>query len=210
MAEKRTNALSDEYDPKACGLVMVLIMDVAECLRQEDSDFWRRMLIRSVFAFIEAYTTVLRRMVLEVYTQKEHAHIPLTKIALLQDYEYSVDEVGKVRRQTFKLVTQKQIALTLRTFAEVMGKDDDFIRDKVFGVNEWRNLKGSMKVRDRLTHPKRYEDLTITDDERHQCTTAFNWFVLLIGDLLKTPLEDTPPKFFYEEDDQGLVVSLSE
>ena len=140
---------------------MALIMDVAECLRQEDSDFWRRMLIRSVFAFIEAYTTVLRRMVLEVYTQKEHADIPLTKIALLQDYEYSVDEVGKVKRQTFKLVTQKQIALTLWTFAEVMGKDDDFIRDKVFGVNEWRDLKGSMKVPDRLTHPKRYEDVPL-------------------------------------------------
>jgi hypothetical protein len=211
LIDNRKDALPDEYDPDVCSFGMTLVDDVVHCLRQEDTGFWRRTLVRTVFAYVEAHATIFRRMILEMYARNEHPRIPITKIVLLQDYEYQIDEVGRVKRQALKLVTLKQIALTLRTLAEVMGKDDRYISHHMFGVNDWRNLKESMKVRDRLTHPKKFTDLIVTDEEKKRCVGAFHWLGGITNELLgetPLPLVDGAIKYFYEEDGQGMWIKL--
>ena len=41
---------------------------------------------------------------------------------------------------------------------------------------EWGDIRNFIQVRDRLTHPKRMSDLSVTDEEIRTAFRAFKWF----------------------------------
>jgi hypothetical protein len=51
----------------------------------------------------------------------------------------------------------------------------------------WQQLLVSVKIRDRLMHPKQPADLTVTDDEVASLRTAMSWF----RDNVVSLLDDT-------------------
>lgn len=46
-----------------------------------------------------------------------------------------------------------------------------------------------MRVSDRLTHPKRSQDLAVSDDEMTELQRAFDWFTECTHDVMQLGLE---------------------
>jgi hypothetical protein len=44
----------------------------------------------------------------------------------------------------------------------------------------WTNLRATVKIRNRLVHPKRLEDLLVSEQEVSQSLSAFYWFLALV------------------------------
>ncbi|WP_176054525.1 hypothetical protein [Paraburkholderia caribensis] len=57
----------------------------------------------------------------------------------------------------------------------------------------WSNLRKAVDVRNRLVHPKRLEDMMVSDDEVKRAVSAFDWLlalVLEVGNEIITNLQE--------------------
>lgn len=57
------------------------------------------------------------------------------------------------------------------------------------GDTEWQRLEKSVSLRNRLTHPKRPEDLSIRDDEFDNLTKVAGWFFGTVADRIGKVIE---------------------
>ena len=54
-----------------------------------------------------------------------------------------------------------------------------------FSESGWREYKKGIKIRNRIVHPRRILDLSISDEEVDNVLTAYRWFNSNITKLLK-------------------------
>lgn len=91
-------------------------------------------------------------------------------LALEETYELS--DKGDVEPRPAKLRTLSNIQFAFRLLAKA--KSADFALN--VSQNEWELLRRSLKIRDRLMHPKALRDLNISDVEIRDVLRAFTWF----------------------------------
>lgn len=129
----------------------------------------RRLLIRSVFSFIEA---IMYRVKIGAFLW-DTGRLSPGEIALIKEEDYELDDSGtvKTRRARLTLFSNFRFAFAIAAKAA----DVDFHVD--YGGDGWRALRHALPVRDRLMHPKRTADLRVTDDEVRNAMTAFVWVV---------------------------------
>lgn len=53
----------------------------------------------------------------------------------------------------------------------------------------WQSFRNSLKVRDRITHPKNSSDMEISYNELKESFLAFPWFRKIVLDLFKLKVE---------------------
>lgn len=154
----------------------VLMGDVLAAYERAQSDdalVHRREVVRAVFAALEGLHWRLKRHVhdhasaFKSLTPHEHA-------ALLEE-TYSVDHKGVVRSQPKFLPLDTAIRL-------VVGIVTRYLPAYTLDFNHvgWKNLKSSIAVRHRLTHPKSIADLTVTDKELSEAMSAFSWLLAFV------------------------------
>jgi len=131
------------------------------------SNVERRLLIRSVFAFIE---TVSFRVKTNALLFETNALTP-GEISLIKEEDYELADSGEVRIRNARLKLLNNFRFA---FAVAAKAADVNFRLDVGGVG-WQALRESIPVRDRLTHPKRLSDLIVTENEVRQAMTAFDW-----------------------------------
>jgi hypothetical protein len=129
----------------------------------------RRILIRSVFSFIEA---IMYRVKIGPLLWDTRNLSP-GEIALINEEDYELDESGavKTRRARLKFVNNFRFAFAIAAKASGI----DFHID--CGGKGWQALRNAIPVRDRLMHPKRIADLNVSDEEVRNAMTAFLWVV---------------------------------
>jgi len=166
-------------------LISQLRQDVQQAFQQVTSNdqFWCRTLVRAVFSFLEAHSFVIRSATLKLLKADESNVESIAKIALLAETAYQPTRTGKLEdvgepKTTF--ITH--FAFSLRTFAEVGGMSPADIY-KFFGDNAFNQLQKAKKVRDRLTHPKHLDDISVSPADVLDVTNAFNWFGQFVSDI---------------------------
>jgi hypothetical protein len=153
----------------------VLIQDVAAAnkrVEDADSPTHRRELVRSVFAAIEGLNWDLKR---GLYGRGFNERLSVHEMGALTEQSYIVDEKGEVRAtpRFLPLATNIRFVLAIIQRYRTNYKVD-------YSHIGWSNLKASIRIRDRLVHPKKLADLNVTEAELRQTMSAFTWFLRLV------------------------------
>jgi hypothetical protein len=172
----------------------VLLKDVTDCSGPQNENFtnqfWRRIIVRNVFALIEASSYGLKWMA-SVIGQKRNIEFSMAELTILREEKHQLKENGTARASgdSFqRFIPNLQFAFNC--FAKANGSSLRLDVSKA-------PLKVFEKLRNRVTHPKHLGDLTITNEELKTASTVHNWYLV---ELLKL-VEDVKSKM--------LQVSLS-
>jgi hypothetical protein len=169
-----------------------LFDDVAECeelLDRSDTQFARRAFVRAAFAFDEGYLYWLKERVAQWLLGKGWLPniIEITKLVLLSDETYRPNQQGKVEWEPNRIPFKNYCAFVLRTAAECW----DFDPTQLFSDNGWKKMQDALKVRHRITDPKKSEDLEITDQELCSTSEGCRWLFNCLIDILNSIPQDT-------------------
>ena len=168
-------------EPVADLFTHTLIDDVQKAqtrLESLDTQCHRRELIRSVFAAIEGLLWQLKQ---DVYKHADVvANLTIHERAAMLEETYSVDDRGNIQSLPRFLPLETSIRLVVNIFNKhIKNVDVDFSHPG------WANLKASINVRNRLVHPKKIDDLSVTNKEVEQVLSGFAWMLSLEVKVLK-------------------------
>ena len=177
--------MSDNSEVPWPGLIGALFFDVQDAIsRQESNDTLtnRRALIRALIAGVEGLAWMYREHVLEIAETMEVLSEPERQA--LSESSFSVSEDGRISEQHRFLSTVAMVRLITRIAMKYApGKQPDF------GVEGWTNLKQTIALRNRITHPKAEMDLEISTDEIARAKSAFFWFADLVMGVMDQTTE---------------------
>ncbi|MCX6901473.1 MAG: hypothetical protein NT105_22565 [Verrucomicrobia bacterium] len=154
-------------------MIKMLTADYDRCQQQlhgEDSQFWRRTYVRTVFSMIEAFNQQLRQKALNAACAEKEGY-NISRILLLQDVTNRVRKNGSIEEEELRVPFVNYTAFILRSLAEESETDAAFFSD-----NGWNEFQKAVDVRNRLTHPKKKEDLTVTDEDLALVHEALRWY----------------------------------
>ena len=177
------------------GLWRVLYHDINWNSAEEPADTsgaGRRALVRSVFAAIEGTITRLKDSTLDLAPMKLGLFTS-GELALLREEDYELTQEGTVHILTARLGLLPNLRFTLAMLQRAASSKAPID----YGGQGWQQLRTSVKVRDRLMHPKKPGDLEVTGDEIKALKGAWEWFrkhVSLLLDDAKTYLSSVRPR----------------
>jgi hypothetical protein len=154
-----------------------------------------RSFVRSLFALIEADLFLIRYACL-VSVDGHPKLLTRPEKNFLAEKVYTVTDRGTVEATTAKIQAKPMLKFTFAMVYRIT-KDDDGQPDYKKSPG-WKAYTDASKLRDRLTHPRRLDDLTVTPKEMETVYAAHKWFIgereralfALIGD----PKAFSPPK----------------
>jgi hypothetical protein len=131
----------------------------------------RRLLVRSVFSYIEGMSHALKMQ------SQDQAHYRLTagEVLLVQEVAYDLDDNGTIRERPAKLRTLANLLFSIRLSTRSYGIENRFTPD--LSGDGWRDVRAASRIRDRITHPRTLEDLTITNEEIGHAVGAVVWLL---------------------------------
>jgi len=167
---------------KLLKMFKALFEDAAQCLKTlektpniscEDTQFWRRSFVRACCVFFEGLCAFQKQ---QAYAIKWNAldkvdDFEMAKLMLLCDKTAELNDKGEIYEKNAKIPTEKNILFAFTAFAEAHNSPFRLDRSSE-GIN---NLRITLKVRDRLTHPKKLEDLQVSDEEHLAAAKASIW-----------------------------------
>ena len=144
------------------------ILEAMKDLKETDSQYHRRNLLRTFVSTIEGASFYLRKFSLEspeVFDSGE--------ISLLKEESYFLNNKGQVSITTKFLPTPEGFKFSLQMFLK--GNHPDFNIDT--NSAGWKLLNETMKIRNRITHPKGKKELIISDVEIKKIRKASTYFL---------------------------------
>lgn len=133
----------------------------------------RRGLVRAVFAFIEGCMYFQRQMLLESWGER----LPEATRMALSELQIEVTGQGNVQTRTMRTGALSLIRLTVQSLEKAIPNG---LGMRCEGAG-FEALSRSIKVRDRLMHPRGVASLDVSDIEIHDVVDAFLWFDRLQG-----------------------------
>lgn len=152
-------------------LMNILWTDTAQVersLETQDTPYGRRQYVRTVFAMIEGMVFATKQLA----SSLPETAIDPSEAAMLRGVTYDLDDKGNAVERTARLTLEREIKFAFRTYARCVGL--------TYEINAsgkgWQALIGAKQVRDRLMHPKRADDLKVSDAELTMAKNAGLWF----------------------------------
>lgn len=164
-----TGEPSEEPGPRS--FLSILIGDVivaSDLLRTNDTAAERRNLVRSTLAGIEGLVWIARESVRDSLETLDEL-TPLASMAL-REQTYMIANNGDIIEQIRFVTLPAMIQLVCRQAARIV--PDLNVRFDSVG---WSQLKKAIEIRNRVTHPKSLEDLTITESDLAILSSGFSW-----------------------------------
>ena len=183
----RPDILKGEGGTRPHELFKHLIEDVCESFKilegQPESQYHRRTVARTVFSFVEGTVSILK---LELRRDIEMERYSYNLKEEEREFLYEVKEHdGKEKR--FFIPIDENIKKTFKFAVSVW-------RIKCFSLNTgesgYNSFIQAKETRNRLTHPKTYYDLQVTDDEMKDMARTFCWVNVSFKELLKIKISD--------------------
>lgn len=144
----------------------------------DPSEFNKRTLIRTCAALVEGLSYQLRQVTLA--TLKETNLLSDGELAILQETKHQLSEQGQVKEKGNFQSTLPMLLFTLRVFAKNHGAS--FSPNT--SDNGWNSLRNAFALRDRLMHPKSFEDLHVSDEAGAEFTAGIQWWDSSVASLL--------------------------
>lgn len=135
---------------------------------QRDSQFLRRATVRAIFSLIEASTEIIKSEIRSTI-RLEGGQNDLPKKEL--DVLGGLSITSEPRGQKF-LSLEENLKLTFKLAAQTW-RLPEFQLDA--GGENYREFLQAKDARNRLTHPRTYYDIQVTDEDMHCHTVAFKW-----------------------------------
>jgi len=155
--------------------VAVLTKDVEHCAEMANStqeQFWRRSLVRAFFADVEG---TIYRMKQIAYACREQTGVSFStgEEHVMLEKAYSLDDKGLVQEQRMQITLLNNMRFSFSIYARAHTSDYKLnVSD-----NRWNDFRASVKIRDRLMHPKRAADLDVSVDEMSTLQNAYDWYM---------------------------------
>jgi hypothetical protein len=134
-----------------------------------DTQFARRQFVRATFAKLEGFTSALKQLCLR--SPKIETDYSAAEIALLREETFTLDDKGEPRVAASHLKLAANIQFAFRMYARFC----DLRFSLHTSESEWGDLKLAMAVRNRLMHPKKPEDLTVSKADVETASRASAW-----------------------------------
>lgn len=176
-------------------------VDLAERMwKHQDSQFWRRTFIRSVFALIEGFTYRLKQVALEA-SKKFRVELSKSEMALLLEESYEVNEKGQAESKPDFIQLPRNIKFAFNMYSRAYGLNYKLKIDD----NGWLSFKEALKVRNRLTHPKSTSDVLVSDQDMSYAENAAIWFVRSSDEIQRAMIEEMKVKIQAKEGNADLA-----
>lgn len=177
----------DQVASDAALLFNALITEMSEELqtisngksRDDLSPSERRMYVRSIFALIEALIFSMKQMALSFHPDHKCETISEAERAFAQEQTYRLTDSGDVEVHRNKISLETNIKFSFKLF----GKAGYVTSNLDTSGSEWQAFKTSIKVRDRVTHPKSVSDLSISNEELGHVFKSFGWLNISFAGL---------------------------
>jgi len=130
----------------------------------------RRDVVRTSLAAIEGMTWVAREHVRTALASVEHLS-PIADLAL-REQAYTVSDNGQVaiRSQGLPLLTTIRLVVSQ---ASILSPE----LAVEFATSGWADLRQSVNIRNRITHPKPGQEFTVSDEDLVAVASAVSWLV---------------------------------
>lgn len=148
-------------------------------LQQDDTQFCRRMYVRSLFAYLEGFTYWMRQNAIEidliVSRRSGFGAVDWERHFLLHEEFPTITGTGKVEKTRQRVPFKNRFAFSIRAYFDIVK-----CKDNLFSHDGWRQIQKAVEVRDRLTHPKRSAHLVVSDIDLKSCREGYVWFTQLV------------------------------
>jgi hypothetical protein len=144
--------------------------------KRYDSQAVRRIYVRLFISFVESVVASIKADMLADPPRP----LSLSEQALLTESAVDVSDTGDIRDRPLLLQIGKNVRFAFKFYAA--NHNLAFTVD--FGGEGWRAFVETVRVRNRITHPKRLEEMSISDDELAVIDRAHDWFVISYTGLL--------------------------
>ena len=158
-----------------------------ESLKSSPQDpFWRRVVVRSTFVFLEACTFGFKRLALHQSAIYEVEFSP-AEVALLKEQKHILNSKGEAETQEKNF---QRFIPNLRFALDCFAKSHGF----TFNLDISKvPLKEFEELRNRITHPKQLSDLTVTDEEIKKTEKVGQWFLDTTAQLMQQATKGSLP-----------------
>ena len=143
--------------------------EIINHLKNNDSQVWRRVFCRTFFAYLEGEVYSLKQLFLfyDWWVVEEEAELKIRNQKLIKNQ----DGTTKVIDAYLPLI--QNVKLIFDAFAAAAE-----IKPLISENDEcWNLLSRAVKIRNRIVHPKRSEDLTISDEEIELIREIGRWYL---------------------------------
>lgn len=160
---KLTQSISELYEKD--------IQFVIDHINDDNHEFWRRELIRLVVTLFEAETYLLKKDLLNYCTKFNISLNPQITLTL-QGKKFTIENSGKLKEGYLPVKLTDDIKFLFKQINEIR----NFNLKVDYQDNGWSDLQGTIKVRNRLTHPKSISEQLVTVLEIEKCMSGYKWF----------------------------------
>jgi len=131
----------------------------------------RRFYVRAIFALIEAVVEQHKQLLLQL---KEENIINLNNgvYEVLSEKIYIANDTGKINSKEQYLNLQRKIRTVYSEAGQAFGESLNIN----YGNDDWRTFQSALKIRDKITHPKRFADCEISDEDLETVEHGHTWF----------------------------------
>ncbi|TKB62353.1 MAG: hypothetical protein E8D49_01195 [Nitrospira sp.] len=163
-----------------------------ELLANDDS-YSRRNYIRALFAVIELSVFVLKRTLL-IAALSCPRKLTFAERALLHEETFDLTNTGEVRTQKKFLKLADNLRFTIQCVDKHFGLSLNFNP----GDRNWKDFKETLKIRNRITHPKGHKDFDVSKEEAELAVRVGHWFEEFLKDWFLQFIATVKP--VYESD----------
>jgi hypothetical protein len=145
-----------------------------------------RTYLRSFISMIEGITYRTRQILLQ--RQKDNKiNLRLEQIIALSEISIEIEDNGNLKERPKTHSLKSMILFTYKTYCELY--DKLHIYNKFLSDNRFNDLQESIKMRNRITHPKSGPDVYINGEDIQTVMSAGEWyhdftFEIFMGDLI--------------------------
>ncbi len=164
--------LSQEFNSLRARLSDDVAFFKLRCNDSTNREIMRRSYVRSFFVFIEGYMYGFKQLSLKISEEINGVKLKPEEIIALKEVEILVDSNGELKERPKYTPAKNSLILVFKAISKQ--HEADFTLNK--GDNGWSCYCDSIKIRDRLMHPKSPHDLEISDSELQLVDTAYSWF----------------------------------
>lgn len=153
---------------------------------KKQSNESNRTYVRSFFSMVEGITYRTRQILLERYKSKILDLAP-EQLIVLSEISIELKENGSIRKRQKFYDLRSMMLFTYKTYCELYDKLN--IYKKYLSDSRFNDFNESIKMRNRITHPKTGKDVFITGEDVQKVISAGDWFheftfAIFIKDLI--------------------------
>jgi hypothetical protein len=138
-------------------------------LESDKRELDRRNYIKNLISLVEGLSYSLRRLLLN----NKKDILTIEEQYVLNEFQFNVSDNGTLKVLKKRYPSYNLFKLTFKIYGKCYGKES--IIEKGFSDNKLNNLKNTFSKRNSLTHPKKREDLIVTEAQYKEAVDAYDW-----------------------------------